>query len=393
MSGNANNAGSANIAGNQAPKASVSEPGTRNQEPGARNPEPETSQAWSPERGKWTAQRKKPNPDLEATLASVPFEFDFYHAVRLLECAYRDQPRIGRSVTPTQDPVRFGQNPSLAFAPSSVESFGAPDEEMPPHLRVFFFGLFGPNGALPFHLTEFARERLYSNRDASLARFLDVFHHRAISLFYRAWADSRRAIDLDRLEDSRYARYFGSFFGIGQPTMRDRDAVPDLAKLFFTGRLVAPNRNPEGLEAILSEDFGVQVKLLGFRGQWIRLPANSTCILGRNLEAGSLGQTAIVGERFWVSQLKFRLRFGPLKFPEFRRLLPNAKPFARLKDWVLNYIGQELFWDANLVLKASEVPATKLGQLGGGGLLGWTTWLKSRPFQQDSADLVLAGDS
>jgi type VI secretion system protein ImpH len=310
-----------------------------------------------------------------------------------LECAYRDQPRIGRSVTPTQDPVRFGQNPSLAFAPSSVESFGAPDDEMPPYLRVFFFGLFGPNGALPFHLTEFVRERLYSNRDASLARFLDVFHHRAISLFYRAWADSKRAVDLDRLEDSRYARYFGSFFGIGQPTMRDRDAVPDLAKLFFTGRLVAPNRNPEGLEEILSEDFGVQVKLLGFRGQWIRLPANSTCILGRNLEAGSLGQTAIVGERFWVSQLKFRLRFGPLKFPEFRRLLPNAKPFARLKDWVLNYIGQELFWDANLVLKASEVPATQLGQLGGGGLLGWTTWLKSRPFQHDSADLVLAGDN
>jgi type VI secretion system protein ImpH len=379
MNGSANNADIANSAGNQGPKSSVSEP--------------ETSLAWSPERGKWAGQRKKPNPDLEATLTSVPFEFDFYHAVRLLECAYRDQPRIGRSVNPAQDPIRFGQNPSLVFAPSSVESFSAADEEMPPYLRVFFFGLFGPNGALPFHLTEFARERLYSNRDASLVRFLDVFHHRAISLFYRTWADSRRAVDLDRVDESRYARYFGSFFGIGQPTMRDRDAVPDLAKLFFTGRLATPNRNPEGLEAILSEDFGVPVKLLGFRGQWIRLPSNSTCILGRNLEAGSLGQTAIVGERFWVSQLKFRLRFGPLQFAEFRRLLPDAKPFARLKDWVLNYIGQELFWDANLVLKASEVPATQLGQLGGGGLLGWTTWLKSRPFQHDSADLVLAGDS
>jgi type VI secretion system protein ImpH len=381
---NAENADNAGIAENKGQTANA-----KGETPNAERAE----RAWSPEHGKWTAQRKKPNPDLEAALAAVPFEFDFYHAVRLLEGAYREQPRIGRSTSPTQDPIRFGQNPSLSFAPSSVESFGAPDEEMTPYMRVFFFGLFGPNGALPFHLTEFARERLRSNHDASLVRFLDVFHHRAISLFYRAWADSRRAVDLDRPEDSRYSRYFGSLFGIGQPTMRDRDAVPDWAKLFFTGRLASPNRNPEGLEAILSEDFGVRVKLLGFRGQWIRLPASSICILGKNLEAGSLGQTAIVGERFWVSQLKFRLRFGPLKFAEFRRLLPDSHPFTRLKDWVLNYIGQELFWDANLVLKAAEVPATRLGQLGGGGLLGWTTWLKSRPFQHDSADLILAGDN
>ena len=167
-----------------------------------------------------------------------------------------------------------------SFAPASVESFSPADDDLPARLQVYFLGLFGPNGPLPFHLTEFAHERLHANRDPSLARFLDVFHHRMLSLFYRAWADSRKAVDLDRPTESRHSRYFGGFFGLGLPSMRDRDAVPDWAKLFFTGRLAAPNRNPEGLEAILAEDLGVPVKLTTFIGQWMDLPPGSLCSLG-----------------------------------------------------------------------------------------------------------------
>jgi type VI secretion system protein ImpH len=330
---------------------------------------------------------------VEDALASAPFEFDFFHAVRMLEAACPEMPRVGRSLSARQDPVRFGQNPSLAFAPASVESFSQADGETPARLLVCFLGLFGPNGPLPFHLSEFAHERLYANRDEALARFLDVFHHRALSLFYRCWADSRKAVDLDRPTESRHSRYFGSFFGLGMPSLRDRDTVPDWAKLFFTGRLAAQNRNPEGLEAILTEDLGVPVRLMTFIGEWLNLPPNSICSLGSSPENGLLGQTIIVGSRFWVGHLKFRLRIGPLDFVEFGRLLPDGQLFERLKDWVLNYAGREFVWDANLILKADEVPEIQLGQLGGGGLLGWTTWLKSRPFLEDADDLVLIGDN
>jgi type VI secretion system protein ImpH len=330
---------------------------------------------------------------IEHALASAPFEFDFFHAVRMLECAHQSMPRVGRSLSPRQDPVRFGQNPSLAFAPASIESFSPADDDLPPRLQVYFLGLFGPNGPLPFHLTQFAHERLYSYRDPSLTRFLDVFHHRMLSLFYRTWADSRKAVDLDRPAESRHSRYFGSFFGLGLPSMCDRDAVPDWAKLFFTGRLAAPNRNQEGLEAILAEDFGVPVKLITFFGQWMNLPPGSLCSLGSTPENCLLGETAVAGSRLWVGHFKFRIRIGPLRFVEFCRLLPDGRLFKRLKDWVLNYVGREFVWDANLILKAVEVPETRLGESGSGGLLGWTTWLKSRPFREDADDLVLIGDN
>jgi type VI secretion system protein ImpH len=333
------------------------------------------------------------NGSIEQALASAPFEFDFFLAVRMLENAHQDMPRVGESISPRQDPVRFGQNPSLAFAPATLESFSPATDELPARLQVYFLGLFGPNGPLPFHLTEFAHERLHANRDRSLTRFLDVFHHRMLSLFYRAWANSRKAVDLDRPAEASHSRYFGGFFGLGLPSMFDRDAVPDWAKLFFTGRLAAPNRNPEGLEAILREDFGVPVNLIPFFGQWMKLPPGALCSLGSSRENGVIGQTVVVGSQLWVGHFKFRLRIGPLGFREFRRLLPNASLFKRLKDWVLNYAGREFVWDANLILKAAEVPEIKLGALGGGGLLGWTSWLKSRPFREDAEDLVLNGDN
>ena len=91
-------------------------------------------------------------------LARNPFAFDFFRAVRLLENSRRDLPRIGRSLSPSEDPLRFCQNPSLAFAPSSLESFQQRAEDPVPKLFLRFFGLLGPNAPLPPHLTEYAFE-------------------------------------------------------------------------------------------------------------------------------------------------------------------------------------------------------------------------------------------
>ena len=85
----------------------------------------------------------------------------------------------------------------MVFAPAALAAVEqAPDR--PPRLLVRFFGLFGPDGPLPLHLTEYARDRMRNWRDATFQRFADVFHHRALSLFWRAYADSRPTISFDR---------------------------------------------------------------------------------------------------------------------------------------------------------------------------------------------------
>jgi type VI secretion system protein ImpH len=319
-------------------------------------------------------------------LARNAFGFDFFRAVRLLENSRPDLPRMGCSLSPTQDPVRFCQNPSLAFSPSTLESLQQRAEDPCPKLYVRFFGLLGPNAPLPPHLTEYAHERILHHGDRTFAAFLNIFNHRLVSFFYRAWAANQKAVDLDRSESQRFAFFLGSFLGIGTEALQNRDAVQDWAKLYFAGRLSCQTRNAEGLEAILKEYFEIPTQIHTFVGRWMSLPADSVCKLGDSPTTGSLGTTAIMGSRFLECHLNFRIRLGPMKLCDYERLLPNGVAFQRLKYWVLNYCGEHFFWDAQFVLEAAEVPETRLGMA---GRIGWTTWLKSQPFVRDAEALVL----
>lgn len=312
--------------------------------------------------------------------------FDFFLAVRLLESRRPDLPRVGFSIVPEEDPVRFWQKPSLRFAPAALDSASVNGPGSVPRLAVNFFGLFGPNAPLPPHLTEYAWERELHHKDTTLIAFFNLFHHRLISLFYRAWAASQKAVDLDRPAEQRFATYLGSFFGVGMEALQHRDAVPDPAKLYFAGRLACQTRNAEGLEAILREYFHVPVEVHPFAGRWLHLPEDSVCRLGQSEQSGRLGINSIVGARFWDCQLSFRLRFGPMSLDDYERLLPKGEAFERLKYWVLNYCGQHFFWDVQLVLRAEEVPPLRLG---GSSRLGWTSWLQTRPPATDAADLIL----
>jgi type VI secretion system protein ImpH len=326
--------------------------------------------------------------DLIRALEETPFGFDFFRAVRLLEAQFASGPRLGESLVPRRDPVRFGQKPSLAFAPSTLQEFKRGDSEHPPCLYANFLGLFGPNGPLPLHITEFAHDRQHNAGDDSMVAFFDVFHHRILSLFYRAWAVNQKAADLDRPDDSHFARYIGSLCGLGMDSLRDRDAVPDWAKLYFSGRLACQTRNAEGLEAIIAVYFGIPTEVQTFRGHWMPLPESSVCRLGESPDTGSLGVTTIVGARMWDCQLKFRIRLGPMTMADMEHLLPCAEAFHGLRCWVMNYVGEEFFWDVQLVLQAEEVPGTCLGRT---SRLGWTSWLKSLPMEHDADDLVLKG--
>ena len=80
------------------------------------------------------APRRQTTIDIIEALRQKPFGFDFFRAVRLLESRFRDWPRLGKSLTPRHDPVRFKQNPSLAFAPSTLDGFEPGDAERPAKL-------------------------------------------------------------------------------------------------------------------------------------------------------------------------------------------------------------------------------------------------------------------
>jgi type VI secretion system protein ImpH len=321
-----------------------------------------------------------------AELSEAPYRYDFYQTLRRIECLYGDRPRWGEAKLPVEEPVRLGQDPDLAFAPSPLASFDRGGAR--PRLQVRLFGLLGPNGPLPIHITEYARERLRNANDPTFSRFLDVLNHRFLAMFYRAWSQSQPHVNRDRPADDHFAGYIAALMGTMLPAFRRRDSLPDVAKLFHAGALVRHVRNAEGLAVILRDYFTVPVQVEEFVGHWMWLGPREQTALAR--EGAELGRGAVLGRRVWDKQHRIRIHVGPLTFREYESFLPGGAMLQKLIDWMRLYLSFELDWDVRLILAMDDVPPLTLGRQ---GRLGWTTWLGARAAGKDAADLCLHAES
>lgn len=316
-------------------------------------------------------------------LSEDPYSHDLFHTLRWIDARAGARLPLGRDTVARNEPVRLRQEPSMAFAPSTLASVSLARGARPPEVSIYSFGLFGPNGPLPLHLTEYARERMHHYGDRTLSGFADVFHHRLILLFYRAWADAQSTVSLDR-QEARFTRYVASLLHMGMPSLAKRDAVMDHAKFFMAGHLLRQTRNPEGLKQILQTFFAVPVRIAEFVPQWIRLEPSQRLGLGGDQ---GLGQDTILGAAVRDAQHKFRIELGPLTRADYAGFLPGGRRAKQLLHWVRDYIGVELAWDVRPVLKRQDVRGVKLGAQ---HPLGLSSWLGKRRLEQgDAGDLLL----
>jgi len=316
-------------------------------------------------------------------LGEAPWEFDLFQAMRLLEAAHPERARIGEAQRPVDEPVRFAQEASLAFAPSAVAAFEVSAAGGAPRLVQRVFGMLGPNGALPIHLTDWARDRVRNAGDSAFVRFLDVFHHRMLSLFYRAWAQAQAAVSMDRPGQDFFGRRLAALCGLGAPSLRARDGVPDTVKLAHAGVFGRQVRNAECLQIVLANYFRVPVQIEEFVGHWLRIAPEQRSRLGGREGFNCLGEDAVLGERTWHAQSRFRVVIGPLSFQDYERFLPRGRSSRALHDLVKLYVGVEHSWEVKLVLKKDEVP---LAWLGNSVWVGWSSWLGARLTDKDAAD-------
>lgn len=364
-------------------------------------------------------------PTLEELLFSSDGgpSFTFHQAVRVLERLAPSRKPIGRAGPPRAEAVRFRAHLSTDFPPSDIFEVQRPTTEVPlPVMVVAFMGLTGPSGALPRHYTE---ELIRLQRDekgewrSALREFFDLFNHRLISLHYRAWEKYRFPMayergDFDGREPDPFALAVFSFVGVAPAPLRGRlrvftpaeeagelrerplAKVDDLALLYYSGFLAHRARCAVSLEALLHDYFGLPVRLDQFQGQWLRLaPGDQTCLGKAN---AALGMDTVAGERVWDVQSKIRLRLGPLSYRDFDAFLPDRTPVVPRKAFFLLchlvrfYVGPELDYEVQLVLRAPEVPRCQLAAGPPGPRLGWNTWCLSGPARRDAEDAVFAGE-
>lgn len=333
-------------------------------------------------------------------LGTAPHAFDFFALLRRVECLHPNAPRFGRALRPSQEALRLGQEPELDFAPAALATFG--QEGGPaPRLGVRFFGLLGSQGPMPLHLTEYVRERLRFRNDPTPARFLDIFHHRLLTLFYRAWAEAQPTVQHDRPRDDRFAAWLGATFGLGA-SVRTQGALPEAARLFQAGLLGSRSRHPEGLTKLLSQFFKVPVRIEPYVAHWMVIDPADCTRLGhaRNRPersrstAAALGSAATAGRKLHDRQSKFRIALGPLTLAQYRGFLPGGEAWLQLRDWVRQYTGLDLLWDVQLCLAGSEVPEPRLGRRVPLGVAAWLGRSHLPPHQlADRHDLRLRPDT
>lgn len=323
-------------------------------------------------------------------LATTPGHFDLFQALRRLEAAHPDKPRLGDAMRPGDEPIRFTEEAALTFAPAAISAFDR--SAVPPRLQQRVFGFLGPNGALPIHLTEYARERQLHHGDRTFGAFLNMLLNRFGMFFYRAWARANPVVNLDRPQNAPVLRHVGALVGLAEESLRERDALGDFTKLHFVGRLARSVRDADGLESWVRLHFGVPVHVEQFCGHWMQLDRTERSRLRRDGEHG-LGRGVVLGGAVWDVQHKFRVVIGPLRWERFTAMLPGVAALDQFQAMVRQYVGFEFNWDLRLILRHEDVPAWSLGAKPGVGLLGRTAWLNGRRRAADADDLVMNVES
>lgn len=314
--------------------------------------------------------------------------FRFFQAVRLLQRVHPDRAGVGRFGDPGDEVVRFGANPDLSFPASEIDELEAVSEG-PWRMRVNFMGLVGHLGVLPHHYSVLVAERT-RQRDTALRDFLDLLHHRLLSLFYRAWERYRFYAVYERGEEDAVTAHLYDLIGLGDRAAREALDIDARRLLPYVGLLGPHQRSAGALEQLLEDYFDVPVEIEQFVGGWYELADSTRCRVDEERlgESNRLGYGALVGDEVWDPNSRARIVIGPLPLERYREFLPTGSAYRELRALTRFFSDDEIEFEVRLVLDRDEVPAISLGA-DDTAPLGWASWLRSQPFEHDASDTVL----
>jgi type VI secretion system protein ImpH len=330
------------------------------------------------------------NSPIEDVLREEPFSFEFFQAVTLLQRLASHRQAVGRFSNPEDEAIRFRGNPSLGFPASQIQSINFPEGETPADMMVNFMGLTGPQAVLPYPYSELVLERQRA-KDHTLQSFLDIFHHRMVSFFHRAWEKYRFPVTHAMGEKDIFEHHLRDLIGLGTEGMKDRQAVCDEGLLHFVSLFAQQSRSAAALEQIINAFFEVPVEVEEFTGAWYRLDSATQCELGEDdSDSQKLGWGAVVGDEIWDQQSRVRIKLGPMPLERYQDFLPDGSAFKPLKALTRFFANDEFDFEIQLILKSEDVPRLEVGAVDATApRLGWVTWLKSAPLSRDPNETIL----
>jgi len=321
------------------------------------------------------SEKRQSGTSLKDRLFEEYYSFSFFKAVDLLETLISQKHRLGQTLEPDKEALRFSVRPGLEFPASDISKLEDNHDGHPVNMEITFMGLIGPAGVLPHWYDELVVERIWK-KDHSLARFLDIFHHRLISFFYLAWKKHRFAVNYLPGAEDRLSHYLLSFAGLGTSGLTEMIGLPKESLIFYTGLLSRTVPSAVAIEAAVAYYAGTAVRIEQFIGRMIPISSEDHTRLGTaNV---MLGVDTVCGTHIWECQTKFRINLGPMGYDDFLRFLPTGDMLRPIFSLVRFMVGVEFEFEIAVYLNRGEVPPCILGEdTPTAPRLGWSTWIKS----------------
>lgn len=310
------------------------------------------------------AEERQPGVDLKE--AVEPFHKDarryaFYRLVYLLERALGGKP-LGQLGPPSEERIRLRPDTSLVFASSDVSDVVAlkyPDAVLRARVTLSFMGLYGSTSPLPPHFSEQLAFSDYQGGPQPVREMLDVFHHRLLSLVYRAWSKYRFAAMYRRKGDDPFSRRM--LCAVGVDGVRDHPTpLPRFFYMRYAPLLASKSRSARGLEVVLRDMFGsMGARLEQFVGHWTKIEKSL-----RN-KAGvmncTLGEDLTIGRYVYDGTGRFTVVLGPLGYDEYLSFLPGGHRRPQLRGVVDAFTRGMYDVMLELHVKTDAAPRFQLG--------------------------------
>lgn len=325
-----------------------------------------------PERG--------PDPHLKRLLESGN-TYGFFQAVQMIQRHSPGAKAVGTGANPGKEALRFKVSPSLSFPAGDVERIRKPDEAERFEMTVTFMGLVGAGSPLSAYMTEEAL-RDYLDADGAVTAFYDIFHHRLISLFYRAW--EKYHVDAAFRSDGsdEFTQRVSAFVGVDPDGPPSKEPLPPRVLLGMASLLSQKTRSARTLELVLERVLpGVDVRVESFIARSVHIPTDQRVKLG--IANTSLNLDFTIGRRVFDRSGRFRVKLGPVGYDDLEELLPGGASYPFIRRLIDRFSRGILESELEVEVKKGESPQFQLGNRRG-AMLGMTTQLvaeRKRPMR------------
>jgi type VI secretion system protein ImpH len=258
----------------------------------------------------------------------------FYRFCALIEQSAPDGPALGATESPATDPVRFRSRARLGFPSREIDAveYGGSDPDdasKAPVVRTTFHGLYGVGACMPpYFIDEIALDGEGAN---ALAAFLDLFHHRFVTQYYRVWRKYRYPAGFRTGGADDISRYLLSLvgLGIGKPPLEQTVGTRQL--LSMLGLASQRTRTAEGLAAILRHAVpDARITVIEFHPVWVE---------SNDAGVATLGENCVLGRGFYDRANTVRVIVEPQMRETVLESMPGGAAHAAIMALLRFYLG------------------------------------------------------